>query len=211
MKLKALFENGNILNKEIARKIISDCQPYLQEIQYDVDNFRLHRGLVLDSFKRRAKEVAENVYKAVVRKDRAPLNTPQYLHTFIDNWMNEKLGAKFRSGSIFCAPNYHMVLSFGKPYVIMPIGEFAYAWSPFIEDLYSDVEEISFASKEDDDQAKSKIADVLENAKYRTDGIRTAMREYPKHEIMVECDSYYAFEANTFDNYFCPLYDLVSK
>ena len=212
MKIKALFENEQILNKAIAKKIIDDCAPYITSLNYDIDNFRLYRGLQLESFIRRAEAVAEDVYKAQVRKNRVPLNTPDYLHSFIDSWMEENLGAKFRSSAIFCAAKQTTVLNFGKPYVILPIGEFKYAWSPFIEDLYSDVEEINYSATlhADRESAKEDIKKVLDAAKYRTDGITKMMREFPSHEIMIECDEYYAFEENTYDNYFYPLFNMAS-
>ena len=212
MKLRALFENAEILNKATAKTIIDDCAPYLTAINRDIDNFRLYRGLQLDSFVRRADTVAQDIYKAQVRKNRVPLNTPDYLHSFIDSWMEETLGAKFRSSAIFCAAKRTTVLNFGKPYVILPIGEFKYAWSPFIEDLYSDVEEINYSATlhADRESAKEDIKKVLDSAHYQTDGITKMMREFPSHEIMIECDEYYAFEENAYDNYFFPLYNLVS-
>lgn len=211
MKLRTLFEDGQILNKEIAKTIVDDCLPYITAIQHDIDNFRLYRGLQLESFRRRAENVADDVYRATVRKNRVPLNTPDYLHTFIDDWANENLGSRFRSSAIFCAAKRITVINFGKPYVIMPIGEFKYAWSPLIEDLYSDVEEINNAAttQSEKEMTKAAVKKVLDNAQYRTDGITKMISEYPAHEIMIDCDEYYAFEENAYDNYFYPLYDLA--
>lgn len=210
MKLKFLFESADVLNKEIAKKIIADCRPYFEEIQFDPDNFQLFRGLQLESFLRRSETIAEDVYRAKVRKDRTPLNTPNRLHSFIDSWMEQNLGHKFRSSSIFCAAKRITVLNFGKPYIILPIGEFAYAWSPFVEDLYSDVEEINHDAALNAENAEEQMKKVLDSVNYQTDDLTKMMREYPSHEVMIACDEYYAIEPNTYENYFCPLYRLVA-
>jgi len=212
MKLRALFERASPLSKSVAQKIINDCKPFIHEV-IDIDENRLYRGLKLDSFARRAEEVAEDVYRATVRKDRVPLNTPEFIHTFMDEWMEKELGRKFRSESIFCAADRQTVLNFGKPYVILPIGEFAYAWSPFIEDVFSDVEEISHADKRDGrshDESLEKIKSVLENAKYETTDLGRAIRDFPTHEIMVDCKEYYAFEPSVFSDYFYNYYRMLA-
>ncbi len=214
MKLTTLFEGSNALNKETVKTIIDDCRPYFNAINNDIDGSILYRGLVLDSFRRRAKEVAENVYLATVRKDRVSLNTPNASHAFIDAWMEKNLGAKFRSAAIFCVANYRTALSFGKPHVVLPIGEFKYAWSPFVEDLYSDFDNIGLGATPTSDEREDffkKLEQTLEGSKYRTTELTRAIKEYPKHEIMVECDSYYAIGLDTYNSYFFPLFNMVSK
>lgn len=211
MKLKALFERAEPLSKAVAQKIIDDCKPFIHEV-IDLDENRLYRGLKMESFARRSDEVAEDIFKAKVRKDRVPLNTPSFIHTFMDEWMEKELGRKFRTQSIFCAADRKTVLSFGKPYVIMPVGNFSYAWSPFIEDVFSDVEEISHADKRDgrsQDESLDKIRGVLENAGYKTDDLIRAIQEYPTHEIMLECDEYYAFEPSVYSDYFYNYYKML--
>ena len=206
MRLKQLFESPSILNKQIASKIIEDCKPYIHEV-IDIDNNRLFRGLQLASFSQRADLIAEGVYKAAVRKDRKPLNSGLAVHKFIDDWMLTNLGSRFRSQSIFCTANRVTSLSFGKPFVILPIGKFSFAWSPFIEDLYSDVFEIEEANDASFD--KDHISKVLRDSDYRTTDLINMINEYPSHEVMINCDEYYAFDENTFDNYFYPLYQLL--
>lgn len=212
MKLRALFEQASPISKAVAQQIIDDCKPFFHEV-IDIDENRLYRGLRLESFKRRAEEVAEGVYRAKVRKDRVPLNSPDYIHKYMDEWMEKELGSKFRSGSIFCASERRTVLNFGNPFVILPIGNFTYAWSPFIEDVYSDVEEISYAAEKAGDNSQEtldKIGEVLENAKYETTDLMRAMRDYPAHEIMVCCDEYYAFEPSVFTDYFYNYYKMLA-
>jgi len=211
MKLRALLEGPSKISKQLVQQIIDDCKPFIDEV-VDVDDFRLYRGIRVDSFRRRAEELAEDVYRAKVRKDRVPLNSPEYIHKFMDEWMEKELGSKFRSGAIFCAGDQKTVLNFGKAYVIMPIGKFSYAWSPFIEDVYSDVEEISYAAKREGEHAQEtldKIAEVLTNARYRTDDIHSAMKDYSSHEIMVCCDEYYAIENSVFTDYFYNYYRML--
>lgn len=211
MKIKTLFESSSPLTKSIVEKIIKDCKPFIDEV-IDIDENRLYRGLQLGSFKRRSEEVAEDVYKAKVRIGRVPLNTPKYIHEFMDEWMATELGVRFRSESIFCAGDRTTVLSYGNPYVILPIGKFSYAWSPFIGDVFSDVEEICHASKqsnEETDAVLAQIREVLENAAYKTDDLIRAIQEFPTHEIMISCEEYYAFEPSVFRDYFYQYYKMI--
>lgn len=214
MKLFNLFETSEYMGKDLIKRIIADCRPYFDLINNDVDNLKLYRGLQMASVTKRAEEVAKSVYIADVRKDREPLNTPVRLHKLIDSWMEENLGSKFRSQSIFCCGNYYTAMSFGTPHVIIPIGEFKYAWSPYLEDLYSDVEEIAHAANKancDWDHAEHQALHTLNNADYRTNNLKLAISEYDKNEIMIECDRYYIIARNVYDNQFVPLFDLYAK
>ena len=58
---------------------------------------------------------------------------------------------------------------------------------------------------------KKKLKEILDGADYRKEDLTRMMKEYKSHEVMLCCDEYYAFEQNTYDNYFCPLYDLLTK
>ena len=216
MKLQNLFEEENSLNKEIVKKIYEDCKPFFDAIDNDVDNRILYRGLDESSLSY-FKKIASYTYLGEVRKDRKPLNTPEQFHKLIDNWMEKKLGYKFRSGAMFCAGEYYTALKYGAGYCVLPIGEFKYAWSPFIEDLYNDSDELSnFDSKKaraksEHGSLESSMIDTLENANYKTTELKRALEDYPAHEIMIACDKYYAIKRNTYQHYFVPLFEMVSK
>lgn len=211
MKIKTLFESSSPLTKSMVEKIIKDCKPFIDEV-IDLDENRLYRGLQLSSFKRRSEEIAEDVYKAKVRIGRVPLNTPTYIHEFMDEWMATELGVRFRSESIFCAGERTTALSFGNPYVILPIGKFSYAWSPSISDVFSDVEEICYAAKRANEENAAvipRIREVLEQAAYKTDDLIRAIKEFPTHEVMISCEEYYAFEPSVFRDYFYQYYQMI--
>ena len=207
MKLISLFENSSSLTKDQARKIIQDCKPFINEV-IDIEENVIYRGLQMESFKVRSETIASNVFKAKVRKDRVPLNTKTFIHKSIDDWMNIHFGKKYRSQSIFCAADRKTVLNFGKPYIILPIGQFSYVWSPFIEDLYSDVVEIN-SNKFTEHNVDEKLDEILENAQYKNTDLTDAIINYPSHEIMIECEEYYAFEPSTYFDYFYNYYRLL--
>lgn len=216
MKLQNLFEEENSLNKEIVKKIYDDCRFFFDQINNDVDNSILYRGINENDL-HHFEKIASYTYRGEVRKDRTPLNTPQKFHKIVDDWMEKKLGHKFRSSALFCTGEYYTALKYGAGYCILPIGEFKYAWSPFIEDLYNDTDELSNVNtkttraKEAHGSLENSMIDTLENANYKTTDLKRAIDEFPAHEIMIGCSEYYAIKRNTYQHYFVPLFQMVAK
>ena len=206
MKIKELFEEEkeNELSEDLVKKIAAECAPFINEVK-DITEYRLYRGILSNSFKPpRAKRIYEDeVFKVKVRKHRLPLHTDSFVHKSIDTWMLNKLGSRFRSQAVFCVGAKNQATQYGAVYVILPIGDFKFAWSKNVDDLYAEI---------DNAQARvdSKyITDFLDKAEYQTKNLRSAIKSFSSHEIMIDCESYYAFSLPVFLNEFIPIYEEI--
>ena len=112
------------LNDEyhLLEKIKKNCKPYLMKYS----SVKIYRGM-------HNKESI--VHKTVHLQNRTPANTPQAIHDLLNDAFIAEFGHPFRNalfgiGDLVTAKNY------GNPYVIIPEGNFHYAWSPVIRDMY---------------------------------------------------------------------------
>lgn len=71
-----------------------------------------------------------------VRTDREPSDIHPIIHNDINSRIQKKFGWPARSAGLFTTGDVTSAYDYGEPYVIMPIGNFKYLWSPVIEDLY---------------------------------------------------------------------------
>lgn len=77
-----------------------------------------------------------------VRKDRKPKDTHEGVSRIIDDMFYDKFGFRPRSQGLFCFgmssknPFLDDIIDFGQSYVIFPIGNFKFIWSPQIDDFY---------------------------------------------------------------------------
>jgi hypothetical protein len=72
-------------------------------------------------------------------KDRKPSDTPPEVSQMVDEWLHKNTGYYFRSTSLFCSGRTMQASEYGRVYVVIPIGEFHYCWSPNVSDLYMDL------------------------------------------------------------------------
>lgn len=129
-----ILREGHDIGAEMGRlrrEIQEKCQPYLQAVQSGSHRV-MYRGM---------KNVGNfYLYRTMqVRKDRQPTDSSQELHQLLDMAIESELGFKARSESLFVTNNHHVIADYGDPYVIFPIGDFKFAWSPYISDAYSEL------------------------------------------------------------------------
>jgi hypothetical protein len=89
---------------------------------------------------------------------------------------------------------------YGTPCVVFPIGKFEYVWSRYVQDLYGD---LNLPGADDgrsysDEELEEKIAKWLKDKHYQKTGLDQAVKM--KNEVMVKCDSYYAFPIEYLDD-----------
>lgn len=78
-----------------------------------------------------------------IRKNREPLDSPLFLHEFLDSIFNKKFGKKLRSESMFCKSDGD-VRHYGNKYIIFPIGKYNLYYSNTIRDLYSHISDLIY-------------------------------------------------------------------
>lgn len=124
MILKRLFENykQELSPEEALNLILSKGMPYLNE----VDGKLLFSG----------RNNSPKIFKADYRTNRMPLTTSMSVQNKLDDAM-KKLGIEaLRSNSIFTTSNVNTANSYGKPYVIFPLGDINYHFTN-VSDLYN--------------------------------------------------------------------------
>jgi len=120
-----LVNKSEIWNN-VKKNIFKDCSKILHEL----------RGS--DELLYRATNSKIFVYdiKTSRLSDRKPLDTPVDIHNELNYWFKKKFGWNVRNGvfATFDIDNIHV---YGTAYIFLPIGDYEYAWSKKISDLYS--------------------------------------------------------------------------
>lgn len=86
-----------------------------------------------------------------VRKDRKPKDTNEGVSRIVDDMFYDKFGFRPRSQGLFCFgmpsrdPMFDDMVEFGIPYIIFPIGNPKFIWSPKVNDFYVYMIEHDFA------------------------------------------------------------------
>lgn len=135
-----------------------------------------------------------------VRQDREPADTPTKLHHLLDNWFDKNFGFQARSKALFCNGSAEVaaVRSYGKVYLIFPIGTFKYVWSPNVTDLYAVAGTMptEYYWDEFGDKVPTTPVEAVDRfmtrRKYTDENLNEAVQD--RNEIMVGCRKYYAFE-----------------
>lgn len=191
-------ESFDVTIDEMADMIVRDCGPFLQES----DGLRhgpLFRGI---------NNVSDEFIQKSVRKDRKPKDTTEFLHDLFDDFFQEKFGTRFRTVSMFTFSDSTPARHYGTPYMVFPIEDFNYIWSPEVNDLFDKTLKILDKIDLDDPEIvitqlergvlpdesleiiKNGFKKELEDASYRGEQLPRAM-EANNIEIMIDVNSYY--------------------
>lgn len=181
---EGVFQFYNPSEKETLKKawdiIQKDCKPFLKDIR-NARNF-LYRGM----------KEQKNFVKKKVRTDRSPMNTPEDLHELYDRYFKEKFGWNARSNAVFANGNSLEASQYGREFMIFPIGNYKFVWSPEVEDLF--VNPITRGLKRSDERNNEgfyqKVKEELDSVNYTDKNMALAIRS--KNEIMIGTESYYA-------------------
>lgn len=198
-------------SSKILALLKKDCAPFMKEC---VHGGFLYRGITNMDESNLVMEYDEiEVYKKAVRSDRLPLNTEKETQVLYDNWFEKKFGYRVRSESMFCfgEDGREAARQYGRVFLVFPIGDFQYVWSPNVLDLqiHAESEYDGDADWDADDEPpkyelnEPNVNALLSKARYKKTGLRAALGS--ESEIMVRCKSYYAIPAE----YVHYIHDLV--
>ena len=113
---------------ELVKFINANCQPYLRAAQGGI----LYRGT-----KEGVSTTGEEVAKVVTaRTDRKPFSSSQIEHEIMNRAIADAKLVANRSNGVFTTSNFRMAKSYGKPAVVIPIGDFNYTWSKIAHDWF---------------------------------------------------------------------------
>jgi len=168
---------NEFIEKDEAEKVLNDlatsirvkCKPWLAAIK------NCSKRVVWRSI-----ELNDNWTLKKVRKNRKPLDTPTDLHYKADDYFLEKFGWKARSSGLFVNPILGNTSGFGSDtYAVFPLKYKQFLYSPKIPDLYTKVLQWD---KYKDTYTDKNLCKALSDT----------------HEIMIDCDSYYAINVDVF-------------
>jgi len=127
-----------------------------------------------------------------VRLDgRQPLDSSHTLHAELNQAFQHQFGEPFRN-ALFVTNDKNQAINYGEIYIIFPIGEYTYLWSPDIEDIFNKYEE-----KLKDISDEDFVYDLLGKSDYYTERLDRAIKS--GNEIMMRCGSYYAIRQSSLD------------
>lgn len=169
-------------SKEIVEVLLRDCQPYLNEIDGNVQKHIMYRGMPdVPGDKGFGKKYAR-------LNDRESRNTKGEMHDMINKILAQEFEHPFRNGVYATGTADNAAYFSGdetrRVYAIFPIGNFDYLWNMGIDDMYNVL--VTTAPTNLPKVMKA----VLPN--YRTDGLKEAIKS--GNEIMLWTEEYYYME-----------------
>jgi hypothetical protein len=178
-------------NEQVFDLIKKDCAPYFKR-------FKKER-LILYSGRKKT----EDWYKGQIRQDRRPLDIPEEIHDLTNKYFKKKFGAPLRSECIFAYGLVHYTSSYGKPYIILPIGDFNIYWHPTIIDFYGELDDLIsnkwFLQLSDLKMRELNYAMQEKLVKYIDSQLENIVNKYVKNkapesrlEVMIQGKEYYA-------------------
>ncbi len=186
----------------IIRVLESDCKGYL-----DNESCIVYRGIKDISLK-------DGILELNTIKNRVPKDTNRVVSDMLDNAFYNELGYRLRSSGNFTTRSINVAAGYGTPYMFIPIGDYKYFWSAYIEDLFTHIDEESWyhnisnphtAYEEFLEVSNSDISfdEFYDDLKYEVDGyIDDIVANYTSdkitnsnyHEVIFMCDKFHLID-----------------
>lgn len=205
---KSVEERFNTDISIILSKLEKDCQPFIKQFKNEGCNSLIYRGIKdwdkvpvikspnLKDHKENNKN-NEHLFDLMMekntRKDRKPKDTPSSISKIMDDAFENQLGVRLRSQGVFGISSVGVTLHYGYPWILIPIGNFEFYWSPDVDDLWNWTEMAwdNYYQEFGDDDTKSNLfkQDMEEMAsRYKKGNLKAAIQSI--HEITFLCDRY---------------------
>jgi hypothetical protein len=126
------LSTSNDLMRDIVFLIKRDCDHFLKEMKGS--RRLLYRGI--SELPTQSKEIIDNVYKVLTRKNRKPADMPNEIHIVINKKFKEKFGWQPRTEGVFTSFDSDIAYKYGNSYYFFPIGKYKYIYSDVVHDLY---------------------------------------------------------------------------
>ena len=190
-----LFEIHHTMNPEMAAdQIMLHCKPFLEQINYKAAELIMYRGSKSKDRQYMKVDPGSGLRTIIGHNpNRTTVDTPPALHEALNKIYIELFGLPFRNGT-FATGSYVQSTGYGnQTFVVLPIGEFKFLWSPLVEDAFIGYDMMDYITppkvavtrkpKEIDlDELKEETLDLG----YKTTDLIGAIQK--KHEIMLYCD-----------------------
>lgn len=216
---KSVEERFNKDISVIINKISKDCKPFVTQFRKEKCESLIYRGVekwsdteVIKSQNiqdlREKHPQYQNLFDLMMekntRKNRKPKDTPSSISKMMDDAFEKKLGLRLRSQGVFGISSVGVTLHYGYPWILIPIGNFDFYWSPDVDDLWNwaenqwddyfqefGEEDGNFIGNDNYDTKSNEHfkQDMEEMASgYKKDNLKGAIQS--RHEITFLCDKY---------------------
>ena len=119
------------------------------------------------------------IHKTVRLDNRRPLSSSDLGHKILNDIFVHNFNEPFRN-AVFATGDSNRARLYGVDYVIFPVGNMSYLWSPHITDLYT---------KLNPNFSEEQISMFLNAANYQQTDLSYAINS--GNEIMIRCESYF--------------------
>lgn len=114
---------------DIAQLLYKEARPFVQQMGKGIKGYMLSGRSTADGYGH------GDYFFKTVRQNRKPKDMLPHIHKELDKRFNEKFGWKARSQSLFVTGKYNEARPYGNVYIIIPVGDYKFAWSDEIDDL----------------------------------------------------------------------------
>jgi hypothetical protein len=169
---------------DIYATLLRDCVPFFSQVTHTLPMFRGQN----DGMTR----INPSLFKANTIANRQPLDTDKFDSSVADAWFENKTGIAYRSDHVaFCSGRRSSASTYGNMYIMVPIGDFTFCWSPLVPDLTDTMPRANVLPRtpENENARFEQIIERLDDAEYTTQNLTAAINS--RHEIMIHCNSYY--------------------
>lgn len=174
---------------DITQLLYKEAKPFMLQLGKEI------KGYMLSGRKSETRLEANDYFIKHIRQNRKPKDTLPKIHKELDRRFSEKFGWKARSTSIFVTGNYNDARSYGKVYIIIPVGYYNFVWSDEIDDLLTYMRSNYIRAK---DVVHAEDYDELMET-YTDTNLTKAINS--NHEIMLGAKKVIGIDYNHYSNY----------
>jgi len=160
--------------ERVIELIKENCKPFLQQIDYDVSKYKMFRGYKASN--------AAAISSKIRLDNRKPRDTSSKIHSLMNSYFESKFGEPFRNAMFVTGFEAHAA-KYGIPYLVFPAGDFTFAWSPRVKDLFQQTYSMS------DSITEEEFNEWMDKQIYSNTDLKKAIKQ--RNEIMIRGSGYY--------------------
>lgn len=124
--------------------------------------------------------------KRTPRKSRRPLDTDRAWTLAADDYFDDKFGWRPRTQGVFATKDVGFARGYGAAFMMFPIGDYEYIWSPNVSDFWVLYDQEKH--KSGPTQPGNKFKNLMDESEYTDKNIKQAPHDA---EVMFRCKNYY--------------------
>jgi len=158
--------------------IKKNCKPFLEAIDYDILKYKMFRGYTNSN--------AATISTKIRLDNRKPADMTIELHNLSNDYFQKNLGEPFRNAMFVTGFKDH-ASKYGTTFLIFPVGEFTFAWSPRVKDLFEAISGNGWRFKHD--LPADEFNTWMDTKIFQNTDLKAAIKS--RNEIMIRGPGYY--------------------